>query len=94
MAENNLVNLFNLSYDAINEMKTKDLVDPIENLKGKIVGGNGIQGLFNQISKLSENVDRLVTANKKLDSELLIVRNVNQNLQNRIVNLEKQQSKS
>ena len=94
MAENNLVNLFNLSYDAINEMKTKDLVDSIENLKGKIVVGNDIQGLFNQISKLSENVDRLVTANKELDSELLIVRNVNQNLQNRIVNLEKQQSKS
>ena len=94
MAENNLVNLFNLSYDAINEMKTKDLVDPIENLKGKIVVGNDIQGLFNQISKLSENVDRLATANKKLDSELLIVRNVNQNLQNRIVNFEKQQPKS
>ena len=34
-----------------------------------------------------------MTANKKLDSELLIVRNANQNLQNRIVNFEKQQSK-
>ena len=49
-----------------------------------------IQGLFNQVFKLSENVDRLVTANDKLNSELLIVRNVNQNLQNRIINLEKQ----
>ena len=56
--------------------------------------GNDIQGLFNQISKLSENVDHLVTTNEKLNSELLIVRNVNQNLQNRIINLEKQQSKS
>ena len=53
--------------------------------------GNDIQGLFNQISKLSENLDRLLTANEKLNSELLIVRNVNQNLQNRIINLEKQQ---
>ena len=35
-----------------------------------------------------------MTANKKLNSELLIIRNVNQNLQNRIINLEKQQSKS
>ena len=94
MAENNFVNLFSLSYDAINGMKKKDLVDHIENLKGKVVVGNDIQGLFNQISKLSENVDRLVTANEKLNSELLIVRNVNQNLQNRIINLEKQQSKS
>ena len=94
MAENGFLNLFSLSYDATNGMKKKDLVDHIENLKGKVVVGNDIQGLFDQISKLSENVDRLVTANDKLNSELLIVRNVNQNLQNRIINLEKQQSKS
>ena len=74
MAENSFVNLFTLLYDAINGMKKKDLVDHIENLKGKIVVGNNIQGLFNQISKLSENVDRLVTANDKLNSELLTVR--------------------
>ena len=68
----------------MNGMKKKDLVDHIENLKGKVVVGNDIQGLFNQISKLSENVDHLVTGNKKLNSELLIVKNVN---------LEKHQSK-
>ena len=56
--------------------------------------GSDIQGLFNQVFKLSENVNCLVTANDKLNSELLIVRNINQNLQNRIINLEKQQSKS
>ena len=39
-------------------------------------------------------MDRLVIVNEKLSSELLIAGNVNQNLQNRIVNLEKQQSKS
>ena len=94
MAENSFLNLFSLLYDAINGMKKKDLVDHIENLKGEIGVGNNIQGLFNQISKLSENVDRLVTANDKLNSELLIVRNVSQNLQNRIINLEKQQFKS
>ena len=88
MAENCLVNLFSLSYDAINGMKKKDLVDHIDNLNGKVVVGNDIQGLFNQISKLSQNVDRFVTANGKLNSELLIVRNVNQNLQNRIVYLD------
>ena len=52
MGENNLVNLFSLSYDAINGMNKKDLVGHIENLKGKVVVGNDIQGLFNQISKL------------------------------------------
>ena len=74
--ENSFVNIFSLSYEAITGMKKKDLVDHIENLKGKVVFGNDIQGLFNQISKLSKNVDRLVTANDKLNSELLIVRNV------------------
>ena len=73
MAENNFVNLFSLCYDAINGMKKKDLVDHIENLNGKVVG-NDIQGLLNQISKLSENVDRLMTANEKFYSDLLIVR--------------------
>ena len=32
-----------------------------------------------------------MTANKKLKSGFLIVRNVNQNLQNKIINLEKEQ---
>ena len=45
MAENNFANLFSLSYDAINGMKKKDLVDHIENLKGKVeVVGSDIQG--------------------------------------------------
>ena len=35
-----------------------------------------------------------MTANKKLNKELLIVRTVNQNLENKIINLEKQQWKS
>ena len=74
MAENNFVNLFSLCYDAINGMKKKDLVDHIENLNGKVVVGNDIQGLLNQISKLSENVDRLMAANEKFYSDLLIVR--------------------
>ena len=74
MAENNFVNLFSLCYDTINGMKKKDLVDHIENLNGKVVVGNDIQGLLNQISKLSENVDRLMTANEKFYSDLLIVR--------------------
>ena len=61
MTEHNFINLFSLSYDAINGMKKNDLVDHIENLKGKVVVGNDIQGLFNQISRFSENVDRLVS---------------------------------
>ena len=42
MDENNFVNLFSLSYDAISVIKKKDLVHHIENLKGKVVVGNDI----------------------------------------------------
>ena len=77
MAENNFENLFSLSY-AINGMKKKDLVDHINKLRVEIVVGNNIQGLFSQIPILSDNVDCLVTANEKLNSEFLIVRNFNQ----------------
>ena len=73
VAENNFVNLFSFSSDAINGMKKKDVVDHIENLKGKVVIRTDIPGLFNQICKVSENVDCLVTAKEKLNSELLIV---------------------
>ena len=56
---------------------------------------NDIQSLYNQIAKLLENVDRfMTTANRKLNSELLIIRNINDNLQKRISNPEKQQSNS
>ena len=46
MTENNFVNVFSLSFDVINGMKKKDLIDHIKNLKGKVVVGNGIQSLF------------------------------------------------
>ena len=52
MAENKFANLFSLFYYSINGMKKKDIVDHIENLKGGLVAGNNIQGLFNQICKL------------------------------------------
>ena len=36
MADLNVTNFFDLSYDQINAMKKKDLVNDIENLKGKV----------------------------------------------------------
>ena len=44
MVENNFLNLFSLSYDAINGMKRKDLVDSIKIVKRKEVVGNDTQG--------------------------------------------------
>lgn len=57
-------------FDTINGMKKRDLVDHTENLKGEISHWKRYQGLFKQISKLSENVDRLVAANEKLNSDV------------------------
>ena len=56
--------------------------------------GTDIQRLFKKISICSEKIDRLLNAAEKLKRGLMMVRNVHNNLQNRILNLEKQQSKS
>ena len=91
MADKDYVNLFYLTYDAINAIKKKDLVDYIEKMKGKVVADNQIQNLCNEIANLSDNVKSLVSTNERLTSELY---NVNNILENRIVNLEKQLSKN
>ena len=94
MAGKDYVNLFDLTYDAINAIKKKDLVDYIEKMKGKIVADNHIQNLCNEIVNLSDQVKNLVSTNERLTSELSVVKNVNNTLENRIVNLEKQLSKN
>ena len=94
MAGNDYVNLFDLTYDAINAIKKKDLVDYIEKMKGKVVADNQIQNLFSKIANLSDNVKNLVSTNERLTSELTVVKNVNSILENRVVNLEKQLSKN
>ena len=94
MASNDYVNLFYLTSDAINAIKKKDLVDYIEKMKGKVVADNKIQNLCSEIANLSDNVKSLVSTNERLTSELTVVKNVNNILENRIVNLEKQLSKN
>ena len=77
MAGKDYVNLFYLTYDAINAIKKKDLVDYIEKMKGKVVADNQIQNLCNEIANLSDNVKSLVSTNERLTSELSIIKNVN-----------------
>ena len=43
MVSNDYVNLFDLTCDAINVIKKKDLVDYIEKIKGKVVADNQIK---------------------------------------------------
>ena len=94
MADKDYVNLFDLTYDAINAIKKKDLVEYIEKMKGKVVADNQIQNLCNKTANLSDNVESLVSTNERLNSELTIVKNVDNVLKNRIVNLEKELSKN
>ena len=55
-------------------------------MKGKEVADIQIQNLCNEIANLSDNVKSLVSTNKILSSELTIVKNVNNVLENSIVN--------
>ena len=64
MAEST-TNLFELSFDEINAMKKKELVSKIEKLKGKVIVDNNIKNLCYQVSRLSENLAKLMESNKK-----------------------------
>ena len=59
MADKDYVNLFYLTYDAINAIKKKGLAEYIEKMKGKVVADNQIQNLCNKIANLSDNVQSL-----------------------------------
>ena len=66
MADLNVTNLFDLSYDQLNAMKKKDLVNHIENLKAKDTVDATIKKLCDEISQLSTSVNNLMTENGKL----------------------------
>ena len=60
MAGNDYVSLFDLTYDAINAIKKKDLVDYMEKMKVKVVD-KPIQNQTYAIAYLSDNVKSLVS---------------------------------
>ena len=90
----NGVNLLEMSYDDINSMRKKDLVERIEKMKGKVIFDSHVKDLCNQIEKLTISLYQVTAANEKITSELVIVKNVNVNLEKQIVNLEKLQAKA
>ena len=93
MTGNDYVNLFDFTFDAINAIKKKNLVDYIEKMKGRVVADNQIKNLCSEIANLSDNVKSPVITNERLTSELTVVKNVNNILENIIVKLKKQLSK-
>ena len=87
-------NLFTLSESAINVIKKPEMVQKIVALKGKIIVDVDISYLCNQISKLNDTIFQLHSTNEKIRSELAVVKNVNTKLEERIIYLGKNQTKS
>ena len=50
----NDVNLLEMSYNDINSMRKKDLVEQIEKMKGKVIFDSHIKDLCNQIKSLQK----------------------------------------
>ena len=63
-------------------------------MKGKVIFGSHVKNLFNQTEKLTESFNQVMAANEKFTSELVIIKNINVDLENRIVNLKKLQAKT
>ena len=82
-------NILYLSESALNSLKTSDIVQKILDLKGKVVVDTDLHKLSDQIHKLTEAIDQISAENRKLTSELVITKNVNSRLEERIINLEK-----
>ena len=87
-------NLFTLSESAINAIKKPELVQKIIALRGKVIVASDISSLYNQITKLIDTISQLHSTNEKIRSELAVVKNVNTKLEERIISLENNQTKS
>ena len=74
-------------------MKKTDLVSKIEKLKGKVVVDNNIKNLCDQVSRLSENLAKLMELNEKLSSQFIVVKKSNTLLEKCVIELEKSQAK-
>ena len=86
-------NVLNLSESALNSLKRAELVQKILDLKGKVIVDAELHKLSDQISKLTEAVDQILLENRKLRSELAITQNVNNRLEEKIINSEKNKVK-
>ena len=83
-----------MSYNDINSMRKKDLVEQVEEMKGKVVLECHVKDLCNQIKKLTESLNQVRAVNERITNELVIVKHVKVNPENRIVSFEKLQAKA
>ena len=82
-------NILNLSESALNSLKKLDLIQKILDRKGKVVIDADLHKLCEKIERLTESMNQIVAENKKLQSDIAIVKNVNRKLEDKIVYLEK-----
>ena len=76
MTDIDVTNLFDLSYDQINVMKKIDLVNHIENLKGKVTVDFAIKRVCDEISQLSTLGNNLMSVNEKRSSQPMVISNI------------------
>ena len=86
-------NILNVSESALNLLKKLDLVQKILDLKGKVVIDADLHKLCEIIERLSAIMNQIVAENKKRQSDVAIVKNANRKLEDKIVYLEKKQTK-
>ena len=70
-------NILNLSESALNSLKKSDLVQKILDLKGIVVVDTDLHKLFEKTEKLTESMNQIVAENNRLQSDIVIVKNVN-----------------
>ena len=66
----------------------------MEKLKGKVIVDNNIKNLCDQVSRLAENLAKLMESNEILSSRFFVVKKVNTLLEKRVTELEKSQAKA
>ena len=94
MSGNGNQNLFDLSENVINQLKKQELVKKILELKSRVTVDADIRGLCDQIKNLTETVSRLLDKHEQLNSQILICKNVNKHLEEKVAKLEKAQAMS
>ena len=70
-------NILSLSESALNSLKKSDLVQKILDLKGIVVVDTDLHKPFEKIEKLTESMNQIVAENNRLQSDIVIVKNVN-----------------
>ena len=87
-------NILNLSESALNLLKKSDLVQKILDIQGKVVVDADLHKLCEKIERRTESMNQIVAENKKLQSDIVIVKNVNHKLDEKIIYLEKKRRKT